>query len=136
MANFNLNKVILGGRIASEIELKQTQDGIPVCSFSVAVARKSKENKSDFINCVAWRHNAEFISKYFQKGSSICITGNIQNRAWEKDGQKRYATEIIVEETCFVDSKSDSNGQSVGQPTFANMVAVPFEEGADDDLPF
>lgn len=137
MANFNLNKVILGGRITSDIELKQTQDGVPVCSFSVAVARKSKENKSDFINCVAWRNNAEFISKYFRKGSSICITGNIQTRAWEKDGQKRYATEIIVEETCFVDSKSDSgNGQSVRQPTFANMEAVPFEEGSDNDLPF
>jgi single-strand DNA-binding protein len=139
MSNFNLNKAILGGKITADIELKQTSGGVPVCSFTVAVnRRKSAEGKqeADFINCVAWRHNAEFISKFFKKGSSICITGSIQNRTWEQDGQKRYATEIIVEEACFVDSKNESN-QTIGQPSFTNMEAVPFEQmSADDDLPF
>ena len=138
-ANFNFNKAIIGGRITSDIELKQTQDGTPVCSFSVAVARKgSKDGKSDFINCVAWRHNAEFISRYFGKGSAICITGSIQTRSWEdQNKQKRYATEVVVEEACFVDSKGEGNGnQTSGQPSFANMEAVTFEEGEGDTLPF
>jgi single-strand DNA-binding protein len=139
MSNFNYNKAIIGGKITADIELKQTSGGAPVCSFTIAVnRRKSAEGKqeADFINCVAWRHNAEFISKFFKKGSSICITGTIQNRTWEQDGQKRYATEIIVEEACFVDSKNESN-QASGQPSFTNMEAVPFEQmSADDDFPF
>lgn len=139
MANFNINKTILGGRIASEIELKQTQSGIPVCSFSIAVnRRRTAEGKqeTDFINCVAWRNTAEFISKYFSKGSSICIAGNIQTRTWEdQNRQKRYATEVIVDEVYFVDSKSDSAQPTAAAP-FANPQNAPFEIGSDDDLPF
>lgn len=140
-ANFNFNKVILGGKITADIELKQTQSGVSVCSFSVAVNRRKTaegEQKADFINCVAWRGIAEFVSKYFRKGSSICVTGSIQTRSWEdQNKQKRYATEVVVEEACFVDSKGEGNDtQTSGQPSFANMEAVPFEEGTDDDLPF
>ena len=119
MANFNFNKVILGGRLTAEPELKQTPNGTPVVSFSVAVNRrvaKGAEQKTDFINCVAWRQTAEFISRYFHKGSCICIVGNIQVRSWtDQNNQKRYATEVIVDEANFVDSASENRGgQSAG----------------------
>lgn len=130
MANFNINKVILGGRLTGDVELKQTPQGISVSQFSIAVNRrtsKEQEQKADFINCIAWRNTAEFISKYFKKGSSICISGSIQTRTWvDKNGQNRYATEVIADEAYFVDGKNDN-----AQPT------PQFEEvNPDDDLPF
>lgn len=142
MANLNLNKVILGGRIANDLELKQTPSGVCVCSFSIAVARKvgkDKEQQTDFINCVAWRNTAEFIQRYFRKGSSIAIVGNIQTRSWDdKNGGKRYATEVIVDEAMFVDSKNDgvaSAGATDAVP-MAQAASMPnFETIPLDDLP-
>jgi single-strand DNA-binding protein len=134
MANLNLNKVILGGRLTSDVELKQTPQGIAVCSFSVAVNRKGKDAQTDFINCQAWRNAAEIISKHFKKGSSICLVGSIQTRTWnDNNGQKRYATEVIVDEVYFVDSKADT-----GTDTSPTVAPTPnFEEVFnDDDLPF
>ena len=140
MANFNLNKVILGGRMTADPELKQTPTGNAVTSFSIAINRKGKDAQTDFINCVAWRHTAEFISRYFKKGSSICLTGSIQVRSWnDQQNQKRYATEIIVEEAYFVDSKADGTiGSSYGEaPSFSTQQEPKFEEiPNDDDLPF
>lgn len=131
----NLNKVILGGRLTSDVELKQTPQGISVCTFSIAVNRKGKDAQADFINCQAWRQTAEFVSKYFKKGSPICVAGSIQTRTWEdQSGNKRYATEVNVDEAYFVDSKSD--GQA-SEPTFQTQAAPKFEEvSQDDDLPF
>lgn len=136
MANFNFNKVILGGRITADPELKTTQSGTTVTTFSVAVNRKvakDQDQKTDFITCVAWRNTAEFIARYFHKGSSICVTGSLQQRSWEdKDGNKRYATEVIVDEATFVDGKKDSDTASntpVITPTFEEVPN-------DDDLPF
>ena len=118
MANFNFNKVILGGRLTADPELKQTTSGIAVTTFTVAVNRrasKTEQRTADFINCVAWRQQAELISRYFRKGSCICIVGNIQVRNWtDQNGQKRYTTEVIVDEVSFVDSASESKG-TVGQ---------------------
>ena len=133
MANFNLNKVILGGRLTSDVELKQTPQGISVCSFSIAVNRKGKDAQTDFINCQAWRNAAEIISKHFNKGSSICLVGSIQTRTWnDNNGQKRYATEVIADEVYFVDSKAENN-----TPSFPTQPTPNFEEVAnDDDLPF
>ena len=138
MANFNLNKVILGGRITAEPELKQTQQGVSVTSFSVAVNRRGKEQQADFINCVAWRQTAEFICKFFKKGSSICIVGNIQTRTWnDTQNNKRYATEVIVDEAYFVDSKSDGAPSFTEAPAFQTQQAPKFEEiTGDDELPF
>jgi len=140
MANFNLNKVILGGRMTADPETKQTQAGNMVTSFSIAVNRKGKDAQTDFINCVAWRQTADFISRYFKKGSSICVTGSIQVRSWnDQQNQKRYATEVIVEEAYFVDSKTDAApGASFGDaPSFATQQEPKLEEIAnDDDLPF
>lgn len=136
MANFNFNKVIIGGRLTADVELKQTPSGLSVCAFSIAVNRKGAESKTDFIDVVAWRQTAEFVCKYFKKGSSICIVGSLQKREWtDKNGQKRYITEVIAEEANFVDSKSDS--ASVEQPAFAGTSAAQFEDVTDsDDLPF
>jgi len=144
MANLNLNKVILGGRLTADIELKQTPSGVSVCSFSIAVNRKGKEAQTDFIDCQAWRQTAEFISRYFKKGSSICIVGSIQKRTWQdQNGNNRYATEVIVDEALFVDSKNDAQGTFTGtdeqMPTHGfNAPTEPnFEPvDVDSDLPF
>jgi len=149
MANFNFNKVILGGRLTADPELRQNPSGIAVTSFSIAVNRRYSKNASeqqtDFFNVVAWRQNAEFISRYFRKGSSICIVGTIQNRSWtDPQGQKRYATDIVVDEAHFVDSTGEGPAMggytpdSYQTPGFASDAGAPrFEEMSnDDDLPF
>ena len=155
MANFNLNKVILGGRLTADPELKQTPSGVSVISFSVAVNRRfasrngeQNEPQADFINCVAWRTTAEFISKYFRKGSSICVLGSIQTRTWQdQQGQKRYATEVVVDEANFVDSRNESGAPQASYtpdaygaaPSYSsNPASAPnFEDhNTDDDLPF
>jgi single-strand DNA-binding protein len=134
MANFNFNKVILGGRLTAQPELKATPSGTKVTTFSVAVNRrgaKDGQQQSDFINCVAWDKRAELICQYFGKGSSICVVGEIQTRSWkDNNGNNRYATEVIVSEVQFVDSKSEN-------PTAAPSSAPNFVEmDNSDDLPF
>ncbi len=147
MANLNLNKVVLGGRLTADPELKQTTSGIPVCSFSIAVNRrfqKEGEQNTDFINCQAWRNTAEFISKYFRKGSSLCVTGSIQTRSWtDNNGQKRYATEVVVDEAMFVDSKNTAqqaettNHDSYIPEAYKGQQTAKFEAVQEDDgLPF
>ena len=141
MANFNLNKVILGGRLTADPELKQTPQGVSVTTFSIAVNRRGKEAQTDFINCQAWRQTAEFICKFFKKGSSICVIGSIQTRSWtDQQNNKRIATEVIVDEANFVDSKADAPASSNGYgdaPAFQTQQAPKFEEiASDDDLPF
>ncbi len=121
-ANFNFNKVILGGRLTNDIELKSTPAGVPVATFSIAVNRRfqSKETaqqQTDFFNVTAWRGTAEFVSRYFHKGSSICVIGSLQNRSWtDNNGQKRYATDIIADEVQFVDSKNDAQSAETASP--------------------
>lgn len=113
MANFNFNKVILGGRMTADPELKQTPSGIAVTTFTVAVNRRfggknEGEAQADFFNVTAWRQTAEFICKYFKKASSICVMGSLQTRSWtDQNGQKRYATEIVADEAYFVDAKAE-----------------------------
>lgn len=142
MANFNYNKVILGGRLTADPELKQTNSGTPVCSFSVAVNRaysgESKEKTTDFINCTAWRKTAEFLCKYFKKGSCVCLEGQLNVRAWEdKDGKKRFSTEVNVENVCFVDGKNDSVTAENGSHGAETSSADTYEVIKDDsDLPF
>lgn len=137
--SLNLNKVIIGGRLTSDPELKSTQSGVAVTSFSIAVDRKTAkdaEKKTDFISVIAWRGTAEFITKYFRKGSSICIAGNIQTRSWEtQDGSKRYATEVIADEAYFVESKASSDRNT--QENAFKPTDAPLEDlSDDDDLPF
>ena len=148
MASFN--KVILIGNLTADPELRQTQNGISVTSFSIGVSRKyssrsaegSSQPQSDFFNIVCWRSTAEFVSKYFHKGSGILVCGQLQNRSWtDQNGQKRYATDIVADEVSFVDKKGDapapSAASSTPAPYGANPKDVSFEEmTTDEDLPF
>ena len=113
-----MNKVILIGRLTRDPEVKTTQSQLAVCTFTVACDRRFKdangERQADFITCVAWRQNAELLGKYFQKGSRIGIVGNIQVRSYEVDGNRRYSTEVMVDEIEFVDSKKDSQNSGGG----------------------
>lgn len=140
MANFNFNKVILGGKVTADVEQKVTPNGIAVATFTIAVNRRvGQEQKADFINCVAWRQTAEFIAKYFKKGSSICVVGSIQTRSWkDNNGNNRYATEVVCDEAMFVDSKSEGGNQNATQPNFGTPMATPnFENiSTDEDWPF
>lgn len=146
-ANFNFNKVIIGGRMVNTPELKKTPSGVSVTSFSVAVNRrhqKDSEAQADFINVTAWRQKAEFICQFFKKASSICIVGSIQTRSWtDNNGQKRYATEVVADEAFFVDSKSESTAQpsvapaSQYVPEQYTQASGGFKEVDDlDSLPF
>ena len=136
--SLNLNKVVLAGRITADVELKQTSTGISVASFSIAVNRRfqskgadGQAQQADFINVTAWRQTAEFISKYFHKGSPICITGSIQTRSWtDQNGQKRYTTEVVADEAMFVESKSDGGAQGGYSPEAYS--APSFSTGAED----
>lgn len=111
-----MNKVILIGRLTKDPEIKNTASQVSVCRFTVAVDRKYKDSngqrQADFINCVAWRQTANFISQYFHKGSKIAVTGSIQTRTYEnQQGQRQYVTEVVVEEAEFVESASNSRQQ-------------------------
>lgn len=142
MANLNLNKAIIGGRMTAEPELKTTQSGVPVTSFTVAVNRrtgKDKQPETDFLNVVAWRQSAELVCRYFHKGSSICLVGSVQTRKWQdKDGGNRYATEIIADEILFVDSKGESQNTDAGAYVPDAYITTPQMEevDAEDGLPF
>ncbi len=159
MANFNFNKVIIGGRLTADPELKTTPSGISVTSFTIAVNRRfggrsGEESTADFISVTAWRQTAEFITRYFRKASSICIMGSLQTRNWtDNNGVKHYATEVVADEAYFVDAKSESPlavREASGQPYIPESYASPayatpaasadmpkFEEiGDDEDLPF
>ncbi len=139
------NLVVLTGRLTADPELKTTPNGIPVTTFSIAVNRNyraGEEQQTDFINIVAWRQRAEFITKYFKKGSMIGIEGSIQTRRYQdKNGNNRTAFEVVVNNAQFVESKRDgaSSAPTANEPAaFSNADASDFAEigGMDDDLPF
>lgn len=136
MANFNFNKVILGGRLTSDPELKTTQSGLSVTSFRLAVNRRGKDSETDFISVTAWRKTAEFITQFFRKGSSICITGSLQTRSWEgQDGQKRTVTEVQADDAFFVDSKSEAQPAPSYNPYDVTAATAPKFEELDDSEP-
>ncbi|MCQ2454762.1 MAG: single-stranded DNA-binding protein [Clostridia bacterium] len=137
------NLVVLTGRLTADPELKTTPNGISVTSFSIAVGRRyrsGEETQTDFINIVAWRQTAEFITKYFKKGSMIGIEGSIQTRRYtDKNGANRTVFEVVANNVQFVESKRDNGGSNEPAETFSNATANDFTEidgGMDDDLPF
>lgn len=149
MAAFN--KVILIGNLVADPELKQTQSGVSVTSFSIAVSRKfvrdNAERQTDFFNIVCWRNTAEFVTKYFSKGKSILVCGQLQSRNWtDADGRKHYVVEVVAEEVSFVERKSDNTPTEATQtpstsgetgPYIESATDTNFEEMAsDEDLPF
>lgn len=159
MANFNFNKVIIGGRLTADPELKTTPTGISVTSFTIAVNRsfgsgEKKEQQADFFNVTAWRQTAEFITRFFRKSSSIAVMGSLQNRSWvDSQGIKRYATEIVADEAYFVDAKSEmpqarNPAPPISEPPagYYGKTADPYAAAAagayaaegvsDDEVPF
>ncbi|MBO5453846.1 MAG: single-stranded DNA-binding protein [Clostridia bacterium] len=145
-----LNKVILIGRLTKDPELKYTPSNVAVTSFTLAVdrkfARQGEERGTDFINIVAWRSTAEFVSKYFTKGRPMAVCGQIQTRTWDdNEGKRHYVTEVVADEVSFVESKRDA-GEGTGFVAQApvnpqNNAQQPqtnpdFEVVPDDELPF
>ena len=129
-----LNHIVLMGRLTRDPELRRTGSGIPVASFSLAVdrdfgSRETGEKETDFIDVVAWRNTAEFVSKYFTKGRMAVVSGRLQIRNWnDKDGNKRRSAEVVADNVYFGDSKRDGAapggfdqgyGQSYGQPAYS-----------------
>ncbi len=140
----SLNKVILIGNITADPELKQTQNGTSVCSFNIAVNRYSKEpdaKKVDFFTVVAWQAKAEFVSRYFKKGSGIVIVGRLENREWsDKQGNKRISTEIIAEEISFAGGK-ESSSEAKNEPYMPSVYSTENSQNfeaipSDESLPF
>ena len=139
----DLNKVILMGRMTADPELKQSTSGVSVCSFNIAVNRKYQKdgkNEVDFINIVTWRQQAEFVSRYFKKGSSIVICGSIQTRNWtDSQGNKRYATEVVADEVSFGGNK-ESATEAKNEPYVPSAYtsnSQNFEDISDSEgLPF
>ncbi len=153
-----LNKAILMGRLTRDPELRHTQSNVPVATFSLAVDRGYSKNAAegqqtvDFINIVAWRNTAEFVSKWFRKGQLVVVSGRIQVRSWtDKDGNNRTTYEVVADECFFAESKRDSAGGAPAADNFGYGTAAPtaprtapapaasqFEEllDGDEDLPF
>ena len=133
-----LNRIIVMGRMTRDPELRRTNSGNAVTSFTVAVDRdfksQSGEKETDFIDVVTWRNTAEFVSKYFSKGRMAVVEGRLQLRDWtDKNGNKRSNAEIVADNVYFGDSKRDGGDN----PGYAPDPSVDFTEVADDgDLPF
>lgn len=143
-----MNKAILVGNLTKDPEMRTTPNGVSVTSFTVAVQRRYKDAdgnyQADFINCVAWRSTAEFVAKYFTKGSRIGVVGTIQTRTYDdQNGNKRYVTEVVADEVEFAGSKPQS--QDMQEPTeqesrtadelFTEDLA-DFQPLDDSELPF
>lgn len=150
-----LNRVILMGRLTFDPELKTTPSGVSVTSFSIAVDRSyvksGEERKTDFFNIVCWRNTAEFVCRYFSKGSLIAVEGQLQSRTYQaQDGSNRYVVEVVADNVSFTGEKREQgNNQQYAPPQNYNqpIVNTPPQNNAyantgfeemplDDDLPF
>ena len=102
-----MNRVELTGRLTKDVELRQTQSGLPTATFTIAVDRVSKEQTADFIACVAWRQSAEYLAKYGKKGNWVEVAGKIQVRSYDRDGHKTYVTEVVADDVHLVGGKKE-----------------------------
>ncbi|MCM3536576.1 single-stranded DNA-binding protein [Priestia endophytica] len=140
-----MNRANLVGRLTKEVELKYTPNGHAVARFTLAVNRirsnQNGEREADFINCVAWRRQAENMANFLTKGSRVGVDGRIETRKYQaQDGSTRYITEVNAENVEFLESKNSRN-QNGNQSNYTNVGGDPFDEGrnidiSDDDLPF
>ncbi len=133
-----LNKVFMQGRLVADPELRHTPNGVAVASFRIAVDRdfkdKSGERQADFVNVIAWRATAEFVSKFFSKGRMAIVEGKLQSRNYEdKDGNKRYALEVVADNVYFGDSKRDQVAEK--EPEYQPPQFTEYQDD-DGDLPF
>ena len=131
------------GRLTADPELKATQSGISVCSFSLAVNRPKVKDTTDFLNFVAWRQSAEYLCKYARKGNRIAVSGCLTSRKYDdKDGKQRIAFEIVCDALSVLENKNSSNSDPNTQNSQTPEIGVPqsatagFAELGDDDLPF
>ena len=133
-----LNKVTIMGRFTKEPDIRYTQSGTPVASFTLAVDRDfSKDKEADFINCSAWQKTAEFIQKYFHKGNMAIVAGRLQVRNYEdKEGNKRQSTEVVAENVYFGESKRDNITAAVADSGFKPANGFVPVEMDDGDIPF
>lgn len=140
-----MNKVILIGRISSDISMNKTQSGTETATFSVAVDRNmgaGKDKATDFIRCVAWGKTGTFVGQYFSKGKQIALEGNIKTGSYEKDGVKHYTTDVWVDKVEFVGSKGDGGQQTQTAPAKATptpaseTTPAATEEVSSEDIPF
>lgn len=138
-----MNKIILSGYIANDVELKTTQQGTSVTKFNLAVKRpRSKNGDTDFIPIVCWRNTAEFVAKYFSKGDGIELSGMLTIRKYQdRDGNNRYATEVVSVDVEFPKTKKSSEGNNSSSQTASTASnteynADDFTELSDEDLPF
>lgn len=141
-----MNKVILMGRLTKDVEIRQTPNGVSLARFTIAVNRRFAKDggqQADFINCIAWRQTGEFIARYFQKGSMIAVVGSIQTRSWDgNDGEKQYATEVVVDEAYFTGSKTESGTggntdlSDSGLDDLNSQYGEDFATISEEDLPF
>lgn len=130
-----MNKVILMGRLTKDPEVRYTNGGKTIGSFSIAVDRRFKSEgqpEADFFTCVTFGKQAEFVEKYLKKGTKILLSGQIQNNNYEKDGVKHYNTQIVVDEIEFAESKKTQTEETSGKSE--DFMAIPDDAG--DDLPF
>lgn len=137
----SLNHVTEQGRICNDIELRRTNSGIAVTSFTIAVDRDfSKDKETDFFDVVCWKNTAEFVNKYFSKGRMIIVDGRLQTRSWnDKDGHKRKTVEIVADNVYFSDSKKESDNKF--EPAMQNNELEPdfpaiMGDDFGGDLPF
>ena len=124
------NHIAILGRLTRDPEYRTTGSGLSVANFSVAVDRDfpgpSGEKETDFIDCVAWRKTAEFVTKYMKKGSMVVVSGRLQIRSWtDKDGNKRRTAEVVADNVYFGDSRRDGEGGSFGGNTYGSAPAAP-----------
>ncbi len=139
----NLNKVLLMGRLTADPELKKTPSNLSVTTFSLAVNRRYSSDKEkqqvDYIDIVCWRNNAEFVTKYFRKGSAAFVSGSLQVRTWQdKDGKNRRTYEVVADEVQFAESKKDSSQRfDDAAPSYSVGNSGDYQElSGDDELPF
>lgn len=128
-----LNQIVIMGRLVRDPELRSTQSGTSVATFTVAVERDFGEKQTDFIDCVAWRQTGEFVSKYFLKGNMIAVTGSLQSRKWQdRDGNSRTSWEVNADHVYFCGSRRDSEAAPApaGPAKFVEM------DDSDGELPF
>ena len=131
-----MNKVILKGRLTATPELKRTTSDVYVTDFSIAVNRRFNKEQTDFINCQAWRQTAEFITKYFTKGQEILVVGELHIEKWDKDGETRYATRVVVDEVEFCGSKAENKTHKSDNEDASIDNFMPVTDEDVDDLPF
>ena len=124
-----MNQAIIIGNLTRDPDLRSTQSGISVCTFTVAVSRKYGKNEADYLPVVAWRTLADNCAKYLHKGSQVAVSGAIQTRSYKANGQKRYVTEIIADEVKFLNNKRPGPEDDDIPPGFLEITD-------DDDLPF